>query len=67
MRQGHATLTATTQYFLDSCPAVQSWTTSIDEATVTFVYDETVEVFMVPHGVEFSDDEIPCGLQPTSK
>lgn len=58
MRQGHATLTATTQYFLDSCPAVRSWTRSVDEATATFVYDETVEVFMVPYGVEFSGDEI---------
>lgn len=58
MRQGNAKLTATTQHFLDTCPAVKSWTPSADETTATFLYDETVEVGIVPDGVEFSDDAI---------
>ena len=52
------TLTATTQYFLDTCPAVKSWTPNADETTATFVYDELVEVPMVPNGVDFSGVEV---------
>lgn len=54
MRQtGTAKLTATTQYFLDTCPAVISWTPSEDGETATFEYDDTIEVPIVPAGVEF--------------
>ena len=58
MRQGNAKLTATTQYFLDTCEAVKSWTPNADETACTFIYDETVEVAVVPDGVEFADDGI---------
>ncbi len=56
MRQGNAKLTATTQQFLNTCPAVKSWTPSADEETATFLYDETVEVAIVLEDVDFSDD-----------
>src|SRR5258708_5729231 len=59
MRTGSAKLTATTHHFLDTCPAVKSWTPSADEKTAIFLYDESVEVVMVPAGVDFSDNAAP--------
>ena len=53
MKIGTAKLTATTQHFLDTCAAVKSWTLSADEVTVTFIYDETIEVAAVPTGIKF--------------
>lgn len=73
-KTGFAALTASTQYFLDTCPAVLSWTTiargvqfardtdvdGIDNLyiadLVTFEYDPTVEVSLIPQGVDFSED-----------
>jgi hypothetical protein len=43
---------------LNTCPAVESWTASDDEETATFLYDETIEVPLVPEGVDFADDDI---------
>ena len=50
---GYAKLTATTQYFLDTCPAVIDWTPSADGEAATFRYDPSIEVPIVPAGIEF--------------
>lgn len=58
---GHAKLTPATQYFLDTCPAVVSWGHCEDKTDghdpdecCQFEYDETVEVSLVPDGVDFA-------------
>jgi hypothetical protein len=43
---------------LNTCPAVKSWTASDDEETATFIYDEMIEVPLVPEGVDFADDDV---------
>jgi hypothetical protein len=58
VKTGYAKLTATTQHFLNTCPAVKSWTASDDEETATFIYDEMIEVPIVPEGVDFADDDV---------
>src|SRR3990167_8751701 len=65
MRHGIAKLTATTQHFLDTCPAVKSWTLSADEKTATFIFDPAVDVPLVPAGVDFdfeSSEEFQAGV-----
>jgi hypothetical protein len=52
-------LTATTQWFLSTCPAVISWEESEDGETATFVYDDNVEVLDAPSQIEW---EIPRNL-----
>ena len=56
MKTGYAKLTATTQHFLDTCPAVVSWTHQGDSCA-SFVYDGSVDVPFVPLGVDFAGDE----------
>ena len=57
MKRGTAEWNATTQHFLEACPAVISWTpTPGDDSTITFIFDPSIEVHNVPPGVEFS----PC-------
>ena len=50
--RGSARNTAHIQQWLDFCPAVKAWKT-VDDETLEFVYDTTVEVAQVPEGVEF--------------
>lgn len=64
---GIARLTSTTQYFLDTCPAVKSWRkatadefdTQFDPTVeyVAFDYDTEIEVPVVPAGVYFDPAE----------
>lgn len=49
---GTARNTAFIQNWLNFCPAVLAWK-EIDEETIIFNYDSSVEVFQVPNGVEF--------------
>jgi hypothetical protein len=58
VKTGYAKLTATTQHFLNTCPAVKSWTASDDSETATFIYDEQIEVPIVPEGVDFAGDGV---------
>lgn len=54
MANGFAKLTASTQYFLDTCDAVANWT-AIGDDYCEFEYDDTIEVSLVPPGVYFDD------------
>jgi ferredoxin-like protein FixX len=49
---GTARNTAFIQNWLNFCPAVRAWK-EIDEETIIFNYDSSVEVSQVPDGVEF--------------
>lgn len=58
--KGFAKLNATTQYFLNVCPAVSSWTSTADENWAEFDFDPAVEVGFTPPHVYFitsGDDE----------
>jgi hypothetical protein len=56
LRRGFARWSASTQQFLDLCPAVHSWRGTSDGAFVEFTYDETVDVPIAPPGVYFDPD-----------
>lgn len=58
MQTGIARLNAATQYFLDACPAVQSWTQLHEQDWCTFTFDESIEVPVVPPGVWFDEDSM---------
>ena len=51
--KGYAKLNSTTQYFLDTCPAVQSWTSTMDENWAEFDFDPAVEIGIMPPHVYF--------------
>ena len=52
MNTGTAKNTAAAQQWLDSCSAVESWEETSSE-TITFAYDPTIEVSVVPHFIRF--------------
>ena len=49
---GTAQNTAYIQQWLDTCPAVLAWK-EIDEDSIEFTYNMSIEVYIVPNGVNF--------------
>lgn len=58
MRTGIARLNAATQHFLDTCPAVRSWTQIHAQDWCVFTFDPNVEVPVIPPGVWFDKDQM---------
>ncbi len=52
--KGYAKLTSLTQHFLNTCPAVLSWTSTADENWAEFDFDPAVEIGIIPPHVYFT-------------
>lgn len=51
--KGYAKLNPRTQYFLDTCPAVLSWTSTADQNWAEFDFDPTASIGITPPHVYF--------------
>lgn len=56
-KTGYAKSTAFNQAWLTECMAVTSWRETDNGSRIEFLYDDAVEAFNVPAGIDFAGDE----------